>query len=107
MTGFGDLDGTDGAADGIEGVELVNGFDGAWLPDDDHLIQFDENGYGGEDECDELLNLAARHAQQHMYTAAFSGPSFTVRYSQGSRKSSYAAVFSAPLLFNQLVYMNI
>lgn len=104
MTGFGDLDGTDGAADGIEGVELVNGFDGAWLPDDDHLIQFDENGYGGEDECDELLNLAARHAQQHMYTAAFSGPSFTVRYSQGSRKSSYAAVFSAPLLFNQLVY---
>lgn len=104
LTGFGDLDGTDGSPAGIEGVELIDGFDGLWLPDDDHLTAFDENGYGGSDECPEQLNLAARHAQQHMFTAAFSGPDFTVRYSQGASKSSYAAVFSAPLLADQLVY---
>lgn len=104
LTGFGDLDGTDGSPEGIEGMELIDGFDGLWLPDNDHLVAFDENGYGGSDECVEQLNLAARHAQQHMFTAAFSGPSFTVRYSQGARKSSYAAVFSAPLLSAQLVY---
>ena len=104
LTGFGDLDGTDGSPAGIEGVELIDGFDGLWLPDDDHLTAFDENGYGGSDECQEQLNLAARHSQQHMFTAAFSGPDFTVRYSQGASKSSYAAVFSAPLLADQLVY---
>lgn len=104
LTGFGDLDGTDGSPAGIEGVELIDGFDGLWLPDDDHLTAFDENGYGGSDECPEQLNLSARHAQQHMFTAAFSGPDFTVRYSQGASKSSYAAVFSAPLLADQLVY---
>ena len=104
LTGFGDLDGKDGSPAGIEGVELIDGFDGLWLPDDDHLTAFDENGYGGSDECREQLNLSARHAQQHMFTAAFSGPDFTVRYSQGASKSSYAAVFSAPLLADQLVY---
>lgn len=104
LTGFGDLDGTDGSPAGIEGVELIDGFDGLWLPDDDHLTAFDENGYGGSDECQEQLNLAARHAQQHMFTAAFSGPDFTVRYSQGASKSAYSAVFSAPLLADQLVY---
>lgn len=104
LTGFGDLDGKDGSPAGIEGVELIDGFDGLWLPDDDHLTAFDENGYGGSDECSEQLNLSARHAQQHMFTAAFSGPDFTVRYSQGASKSSYAAVFSAPLLADQLVY---
>ena len=104
LTGFGDLDGKDGSPAGIEGVELIDGFDGLWLPDDDHLTAFDENGYGGSDECGEQLNLSARHAQQHMFTAAFSGPDFTVRYSQGASKSSYSAVFSAPLLADQLVY---
>lgn len=104
LTGFGDLDGKDGSPAGIEGVELIDGFDGLWLPDDDHLTAFDENGYGGSDECQEQLNLSARHAQQHMFAAAFSGPDFTVRYSQGASKSSYAAVFSAPLLADQLVY---
>lgn len=104
LTGFGDLDGVNGTPDGIEGMELIDGFDGLWLPDNDHLVAFDENGYGGSDECQEQLNLAARHAQQHMFTAAFSGHSFTVRYSQGAWKSSYAAVFSAPLLSAQLVY---
>ena len=104
LTGFGDLDGKDGSPAGIEGVELIDGFDGLWLSDDDHLTAFDENGYGGSDECREQLNLSARHAQQHMFTAAFSGPDFTVRYSQGASKSSYAAVFSAPLLADQLVY---
>lgn len=104
LTGFGDLDGVNGTPISIEGMELIDGFDGLWLPDNDHLVAFDENGYGGSDECQEQLNLAARHAQQHMFTAAFSGPSFTVRYSQGAWKSSYAAVFSAPLLSAQLVY---
>ena len=104
LTGFGDLDGIDGTPDSIEGVELIDGFDGLWLPDDPHLTTFGDNGYGGSDECQDQTNLDRRHAQQHMFTAAFSGPSFTVRYSQGLRKSTYAMVFGAPLLADQLVY---
>lgn len=110
LTGFADLDGvtdTSIPADDpqyIEGVEPVDGFDGLWLSDDNHLGSFGYNGYRGTDECGDQANVEKRHAQQHMFTAAFSGPDFTVRYSQGAYKSGYAMVFAAPLLKNQLVY---
>lgn len=108
LTGFMDLDGADNniapSGDRMEGVELISGFDGAWLSKDNHLHEYGQNGFGGwTDQCDSQLRLDA-HARQHFVTAAFSGPEFTVRFSDGRFRSTYATLFNVPVLKSALAY---
>lgn len=107
LTGFMDLDGADNnliGGDRMEGIELVSGFDGAWVSKDNHLHEYGQNGFGGwTDRCDSQLSMDA-HARQHFVTAAFSGPEFTVRFSDGRFRSTYATLFNVPVLKSALAY---
>ena len=80
VTGFTDLDG--GTSGYNEGVELVSGFDGAYVRSDAHLARFGTNGWGGI--TDENENNADAHGMKHYVGATFTGPSFRVRWSVAS-----------------------
>ena len=77
MTGFTDLDG--GTSGYNEGVELVSGFDGAYVRSDAHLTRFGTNGWGGT--TDENANASDSHGMKHYLGATFTGSSIRVRYS--------------------------
>ena len=80
MTGFTDLDG--GTSGYNEGVELVSGFDGAYVRSDAHLARFGTNGWAGA--TDENENNADAHGMKHYVGATFTGSSFHVRWSAAS-----------------------
>lgn len=80
VTGFTDLDG--GTSGYNEGVELVSGFDGAYVRSDAHLARFGTNGWAGV--TDENENNADAHGMKHYVGATFTGPSFRVRWSVAS-----------------------
>ena len=80
VTGFTDLDG--GTSGYNEGVELVSGFDGAYVRSDAHLARFDTNGWAGA--TDENENNADAHGMKHYVGATFTGSSFRVRWSVAS-----------------------
>ena len=80
VTGFTDLDG--GTSGYNEGVELVSGFDGAYVRSDAHLARFGTNGWAGA--TDENENNADAHGMQHYVGATFTGSSFRVRWSVAS-----------------------
>ena len=80
VTGFTDLDG--GASGYNEGVELVSGFDGAYVRSDAHLARFGTNGWAGA--TDENENNADAHGMKHYVGATFTGSSFRVRWSVAS-----------------------
>lgn len=77
VTGFTDLDG--GTSGYNEGVELVSGFDGAYVRSDAHLTRFGTNGWGGA--TDENANASDSHGMKHYLGATFTGSSIRVRYS--------------------------
>ena len=104
ITGFSDLDGGGDAISNTEGVELVNGFDGIWLTDGNHLVNYGQDGYGGTYDMQDGNSVDERHFQQHLFAATFTGQSFTMRYSNGAFKSSFAMRFSTPIFSAQLVY---
>lgn len=79
-TGFTDLDG--GTSGYNEGVELVSGFDGAYVRSDAHLARFGTNGWAGT--TDENKNNADAHGMKHYVGATFTGSSFHVRWSVAS-----------------------
>lgn len=79
-TGFTDLDG--GTSGYNEGVELVSGFDGAYVRSDAHLARFGTNGWAGI--TDENKNNADAHGMKHYVGATFTGSSFRVRWSVAS-----------------------
>lgn len=79
VTGFTDLDG--GTSGYNEGVELVSGFDGAYVRSDAHLARFGTNGWAGA--TDENENNADAHGMKHYVGATFTG-SFHVRWSVAS-----------------------
>lgn len=79
-TGFTDLDG--GTSGYNEGVELVSGFDGAYVRSDAHLARFGTNGWAGI--TDENKNDADEHGMKHYVGATFTGSSFRVRWSVAS-----------------------
>lgn len=79
-TGFTDLDG--GTSGYNEGVELVSGFDGAYVRSDAHLARFGTNGWGGI--TDENKHDADAHGMKHYVGATFTGSSFRVRWSVAS-----------------------
>lgn len=80
VTGFTDLDG--GTSGYNEGVELVSGFDGAYVRSDAHLARFGTNGWAGA--TDENENNADAHGMKHYVGATFTGSSFHVRWSAAS-----------------------
>ena len=80
VTGFTDLDG--GTSGYNEGVELVSGFDGAYVRSDAHLARFGTNGWAGT--TDENKNNADAHGMKHYVGATFTGSSFRVRWSVAS-----------------------
>ena len=65
-----------------EGVELVSGFDGAYVRSDAHLARFGTNGWAGA--TDENENNADAHGMKHYVGATFTGSSFRVRWSVAS-----------------------
>lgn len=80
VTGFTDIDG--GTSGYNEGVELVSGFDGAYVRSDAHLARFGTNGWAGV--TDENENNADAHGMKHYVGATFTGSSFRVRWSVAS-----------------------
>lgn len=80
VTGFTDLDG--GTSGYNEGVELVSGFDGAYVRSDAHLARFGTNGWAGA--TDENEHDADAHGMKHYVGATFTGSSFRVRWSVAS-----------------------
>lgn len=80
VTGFTDIDG--GTSGYNEGVELVSGFDGAYVRSDAHLARFGTNGWAGA--TDENENNADAHGMKHYVGATFTGSSFRVRWSVAS-----------------------
>lgn len=80
VTGFTDLDG--GTSGYNEGVELVSGFDGAYVRSDAHLTRFGTNGWAGI--TDENENNADAHGMKHYVGATFTGSSFRARWSVAS-----------------------
>lgn len=80
VTGFTDLDG--GTSGYNEGVELVSGFDGAYVRSDAHLARFGTNGWAGA--TDENENNVDAHGMKHYVGATFTGSSFHVRWSVAS-----------------------
>ena len=93
VTGFTDLDG--GTSGYNEGVELVSGFDGAYVRSDAHLARFGTNGWAGI--TDENKHDADAHGMKHYVGATFTGSSFRVRWSVASgqaRQSGFQPVDS-------------
>lgn len=93
VTGFTDLDG--GTSGYNEGVELVSGFDGAYVRSDAHLARFGTNGWAGT--TDENKNNADAHGMKHYVGATFTGSSFHVHWSVASgqaRQSGFQPVDS-------------
>lgn len=86
VTGFTDLDG--GTSGYNEGVELVSGFDGAYVRSDAHLARFGTNGWAGT--TDENKNNADAHGMKHYVGATFTGSSFHVRWSVASGQARAA-----------------
>lgn len=76
-TGFTDLDG--GANPYNEGVELLEGFDGAYVRSDAHLSRYGSNGWAGN--TDENAGVNDEHGMKHYLGATFSGTHLRIRYS--------------------------
>ena len=92
-TGFTDIDG--GTSGYNEGVELVSGFDGAYVRSDAHLARFGTNGWAGI--TDENKHDADAHGMKHYVGATFTGSSLRVRWSVASgqaRQSGFQPVDS-------------
>lgn len=106
VTGLGDLDYNNGNGTGSnpgEGVELLSGFDGAWTVANPHLKRYGDNGWAGTDDNLNQTDLTSTHAQQHIISATFSGPSISIRYST-YKMYGYATIFSTPLTQSRLDY---
>lgn len=87
VTGFTDLDG--GTSGYNEGVELVSGFDGAYVRSDAHLARFGTNGWAGA--TDENAKVADAHGMKHYVGATFTGSSFRARWSVASGQARGSA----------------
>lgn len=87
VTGFTDLDG--GTSGYNEGVELVSGFDGAYVRSDAHLARFGTNGWAGA--TDENAKVADEHGMKHYVGATFTGSSFRARWSVASGQARGSA----------------
>lgn len=82
VTGFNDLDGWEAQPDlPFEGVQLGDGFDGAYHVKDAELAHYGVNGYAGSthDAGDES-DLNSVQQSKHRLAATWTGPTFTFTY---------------------------
>ena len=80
-TGFADLDGDAAHPDTVrEGIELLRGFDGAYVRHDAHLKEYGSNGWGGVRDVNGNDADGSVHAFQHYVGATFTGAHLEVRY---------------------------
>lgn len=82
VTGFNDLDGWDAQSDlKFEGVQLLDGFDGAYKRSDAELGTYGTNGFAGigHDAGDEA-HLNAPQQSRHRLAATWTGSTFTFSY---------------------------
>ena len=102
VTGFNDLDGWD-AQSGLkfEGVQLLDGFDGAYKRFDAELGTYGTNGFAGigHDAGDEA-HLNAPQQSRHRLAATWTGSTFTFSYDLGNpagRTDGSRMTFGAPV----------
>ena len=80
-TGFTDLDGDAAHPDTVrEGIELLSGFDAAYVRHDAHLKEYGTNGWGGIRDVNDNDADGSVHAFQHYLGATFTGAHLEVRY---------------------------
>lgn len=102
VTGFNDLDGWD-AQSGLkfEGVQLLDGFDGAYKRSDAELGTYGTNGFAGigHDAGDEA-HLNAPQQSRHRLAATWTGSTFTFSYdlsNPAGRTNGSRMTFGAPV----------
>lgn len=102
VTGFNDLDGWD-AQSGLkfEGVQLLDGFDGAYKHSDAELGTYGVNGFAGvrHDAGDEA-HLDAPQQSRHRLAATWTGSTFTFSYDLGNpagRTDGSRMTFGSPV----------
>lgn len=102
VTGFNDLDGWE-AQSGLkfEGVQLLDGFDGAYKRSDAELGTYGTNGFAGigHDAGDEA-HLNAPQQSRHRLAATWTGSTFTFSYDLGNpagRTDGSRMTFGAPV----------
>lgn len=102
VTGFNDLDGWD-AQSGLkfEGVQLLDGFDGAYKRSDAELGTYGTNGFAGigHDAGDEA-HLNAPQQSRHRLAATWTGSTFTFSYdlsNPAGRTDGSRMTFGAPV----------
>ena len=102
VTGFNDLDGWDAQSDlKFEGVQLLDGFDGAYKRSDAELGTYGTNGFAGigHDAGDEAY-LDAPQQSRHRLAATWTGSTFTFSYDLGNpagRTDGSRMTFGAPV----------
>lgn len=102
VTGFNDLDGWDAQSDlKFEGVQLLDGFDGAYKRSDAELGTYGTNGFAGigHDAGDEA-HLNAPQQSRHRLAATWTGSTFTFSYdlsNPAGRTAGSRMTFGAPV----------
>lgn len=102
VTGFNDLDGWDAQSDlKFEGVQLLDGFDGAYKRSDAELASYGTNGFAGikHDAGDESY-LDAPQQSRHRLAATWTGSTFTFSYDLGNpagRTDGSRMTFGSPV----------
>ena len=102
VTGFNDLDGWDAQSDlKFEGVQLLDGFDGAYKRSDAELGTYGTNDFAGigHDAGDEA-HLNAPQQSRHRLAATWTGSTFTFSYDLGNpagRTDGSRMTFGAPV----------
>ena len=102
VTGFNDLDGWDAQSDlKFEGMQLLDGFDGAYKRSDAELGTYGTNGFAGigHDAGDEA-HLNAPQQSRHRLAATWTGSTFTFSYdlsNPAGRTDGSRMTFGAPV----------
>ena len=102
VTGFNDLDGWD-AQSGLkfEGVQLLDGFDGAYKRSDAELGTYGTNGFAGiGHDAGDAAHLNAPQQSRHRLAATWTGSTFTFSYdlsNPAGRTDGSRMTFGAPV----------
>lgn len=109
VTGFNDLDGWESQPDlAFEGVQLGDGFTGAYHVKDAELKKYGANGYAGylhDAGVEDDLNGTMQ--RKHRLAATWAGPSFTFSYdlsNPAGRQSGCRMTFGSPVSMSYPLY---
>lgn len=102
VTGFNDLDGWDAQSDlKFEGVQLLDGFNGAYKRSDAELGTYGTNGFAGiKHDAGDEAHLDAPQQSRHRLAATWTGSTFTFSYDLGNpagRTDGSRMTFGAPV----------